>query len=436
MIYLLVTCTFILLVITYLGVGNDLMHPAVLICGSYFLCICAAIYNLDYWGVEYHIHTVFIILVALSCISFISIFCVRCFPNKTYSFDIQEKYSPEMCVEINRLLYIFFLLLSVGTTMWYLNVAIKEGGSGSITDILSGFRMASSYGMDEEFSMPFLLNQLIKFNKVLAYFMTLVFINNLIVIGKRQYYLLIFAVFFILQSVIGGNRQYVLYMVIECVIASYIMVKRFRTWRTKNELKYVKIIGKAFIALVIFFIFAGNLLGRSTLTLDPLRAITTYIGGAVALLELFLQNPDISVSALWGEETFSSIYKTIMDGKTGTRHLEFRSNNGIVIGNIYGALRKYYYDFNIIGTILLCILFGLIFSLMYKYWIKNERICRPLSYRLCVYTLIMHCTIYFPLDDLFYSGVLSINYLTQFLLLWLVYYFTVKYKLKFRLSNI
>ena len=436
MIYLLVTCTFILLIITYLGVENDLMHPAVLICGSYFLCICAAIYNLDYWGVEYHAFTVFIILVALSCISFISIFLVRCFSNKTYSLDIQKEYSPEMSIEIDHFIYIIFLMLSIGTTIWYLYIAIKEGGSGSITDILSGFRMASSYGMDEEFSMPFLLNQLIKFNKVLAYFMTLVFINNFIVIGKRQYKLLIFAVFFILQSVIGGNRQYVLYMVIECVIASYIMVKRYRTWRTSNNIKYVKIIGKAFIALIVFFVFAGNLLGRSTLILDPLRAITTYIGGAVALLELFLQNPSISASTLWGEETFSSIYKTIMSGQTGTRHLEFRSNNGIVIGNIYGALRKYYHDFNVVGTIILCILFGLIFSLLYKYWIKNERIYRPLSFRLCVYTLIMHCTIYFPLDDLFYSGVLSTNYLTQFILLWLVYYFIVKHQLRFRLCNI
>ena len=61
MIYVLAALLFILLVATYFGVGQDLMHPSVLTVGAMLLCVCASMYNIKLWNMQYHANTVIIV---------------------------------------------------------------------------------------------------------------------------------------------------------------------------------------------------------------------------------------------------------------------------------------------------------------------------------------------------------------------------------------
>lgn len=429
MIYLLAVTVFVILVVTYFGVNRDLMHPSVLTIGATFVSVLAAIWNVELWAIDYHFNTFIVLVGGLICISITGILCAKAKTRRRrHSLQDEDDIKEDGPYEMDRVLFLSILCFNFFVLIWYYYIIIKTTGGGALTEMMASFRMIHSYGIssEETVSIPALLNQCIKLNKVLAYVFVMIFLNNIIGYKKKDWKYLVPPTLFCLQTLLGSDRIYIVILSGASVVMAYLMWHRMHGWNRNINSKYAKIALKALVIILVFFFGARNIVGHGSNQINnPMTYITQYVGGSIQLLDLYIQNPQIEDDAGWGEESFSSIYKTItqMKGETPSkRHLEFRSSNGIVIGNIYTAVRKYHHDFGIAGVLLLCSIFGLFFGIAYRR-LQEERVKKLMSYRLCAYCFIVHCAFYFPLDDLFFSGVISVNYLSMFAYMWIVYYF-------------
>lgn len=441
MIYLLAVMVFVILIFTYLGVNRDLMHPSVLTIGATFVSVLAASWNIELWKINYHFNTIIILISGLICISITGILCARLKMRKRrHSMQDEDDIQENKPYEMNRILFWLIICFNVFVLIWYYYIIIKTTGGGAFTEMLASFRMIHSYGISSEDTIPIpaLLNQCIKLNKVLAYVFVMVFLNNLIGYKEKNWKYLVPPALFCFQTLLGSDRIYIVILAGASVVMAYLIWHRKYGWNRNNSGKYMKIAIKALVVILVLFFGARNIVGHGSNQInDPMTYITQYVGGSIQLLDMYIQDPLIEEKAGWGEESFSSVYKTIMQLKGETppkRHMEFRASNGIIIGNIYTAIRKYYHDFGTTGVIVLCSIFGLFFGMAYRR-LQGERVKKLISYRLCSYCFIVHCTFYFPLDDLFFSGVISVNYLSMFAYMWIVCYFLFKKPLRFRIGS-
>ena len=436
MIFFLGILLFVLFLITYYGVNRDLMHPSVLTVGTTLLCVLSAMYNIELWNINYHFNTVLILTGGLLCVSLSGILCARTNMKRKNSLSNTVIDNERLLIDIDKTTFYIVIGFNIFVMAWYYYIIIKTTGGGAITEMLASFRMIHSYGAssDNAVAMPALLNQCIKLNKVLAYIFVMIFLNNYTACKRKDWKYLLPPILFGLQTILGSDRIYIVILAGASVVMAYIMWHRKNGWNRNVSRKYMKIAVKALAVVLILFFFARNFVGHSSNVITrPMEYITQYTGGSIQLLDLYVQEPLIEADAGWGEETFSSVYKTVIQMKgeiPPKRHLEFRRSNGVMIGNIYTAIRKYYHDYGTCGVMVLCTIFGFFFGTAYRR-LQEEKVNMIVSYKLCLYCFIIHCAFYFPLDDLFFSGVLSINYLSMFLYMWIAYRFLIRKPIRF-----
>ena len=170
----------------------------------------------------------------------------------------------------------------------------------------------------------------------------------------------------------------------------------------------------AIIMLIVLYLFSftRTLVGRTSKD-NFIDYISRYFGGSIQLFDMYLENPTPK-SNIWGKETFFGINKFLSQigviNANYTLHLEFRSSNGVSLGNVYTSFRRMIQDFGVSGLIILNFLFGIIMTCYYNF-IKNSKSIDKISLKYIFYFMILHSVVLTPFSDFFFSTILSINYL-------------------------
>lgn len=162
------------------------------------------------------------------------------------------------------------------------------------------------------------------------------------------------------------------------MVMYHLLYHKQNGWNKHYNIKaLVKIVVIATVLLIIF-VELRDIVGRnySETAKSPLYYICCYIGGSIHLLDDFIKKP-IDGSQIWGKETFYSIIRFIgqrfnIKDWIYISHLEFRYSNGLNVGNIYTAFRKYIYDFGYFGVIWCTALVSFIYNQIY-YTIKYSK---------------------------------------------------------------
>lgn len=173
-----------------------------------------------------------------------------------------------------------------------------------------------------------------------------------------------FVILAALQNVIGGGRGYILWLVCFGFTTSYVINMRKYSWRKTLAFKYVKIGIVALMVVFIAFYLLKYLVRVGNTVNSILDYIGYYAGGSVQNFNLYIEDPPNRLQKLFGQESFMGIYSTLEKFKLvdlsgvylTNSNLEFRQSNGVAIGNVYGAIRRYYNDFGISGVIILQII--------------------------------------------------------------------------------
>ena len=197
------------------------------------------------------------------------------------------------------------------------------------------------------------------------------------------------------------------------LVMGYTIMKKITNSRinTKNITKVFLLI----VAIVLCFSKTRTLVGRTNDD-DFVSYVSSYFGGSIELLDLYLRDP-IENDGIFGKESFYALNSAL--AKFGIMpkyrmHLEFRSSNGIIIGNVYTAFRCFYHDFGIIGVIALQALLAIIWTYWYKRIMKQENLLKFNS-SFIFYCMFVNCLFFNSYRDNFLSSTLSVATITMIL---------------------
>lgn len=431
LIYVLFVLTIILLCFTYF-IKKDIFHPACLISLTFCFSIFCAILNINNWKVNLSSMTVEIMIIGL--LSFV-------IPSLFISIKKKKSGEPQEFKEIKlskSFTLIFVLLQFVFLMLYVLWMKNYMGGFSKLFDLSSMTKFRFERSFDQTIDYPSYISQGIKFSKALVYILTYVFINNFIISKvkkektKFSYSVLFSVLMFTIQTFItGGRSELILFLIY--IVALYFYLYNFYNGKSgtrigKNFIKIVLVV----ICVLYLFSVTRTLVGRTSND-GFISYISRYFGGSIQLFDLYLKNP-IEKSSIFGKETFYGINKFL--GQLGlidanyTMHLEFRSSNGVELGNVYTAFRRMYQDFGIAGIIILNFIHGFIMSVYYKRIYSSSKI--KLGLGIIFYFMLLHTIILMPFSDFFYSTILSINYLNICFYMIIIMFILKKYDLKLR----
>ena len=405
--------------ISYFSLGKDLFQPSCIINATWLLSAICSWINLGLWKFELHANTVIVILCALLCIYLVNLFFYK-FSNPKKN----EKSRPLKFISVNGIVLAVFVLIQLVTIVLYYREIIRiTGGDMSFHAMMKVFRNATSYGMEDE--VTFVVRQLAKLSLVTSIVFMFVFCNNYLIGGfKNNKRNLIPSGIYFIQAFLTGGRYNLAILLIATIVSMVLL-------RYRQIKKSVRLTFKLFAATVLGFVLisigfygAMYLVGRDS-NLNMISYIAKYLGGSVPLLDMFLQE-GLPHSEIWGKETFYGIINSLskrgfLNVERYIVHLEFRTSNGMNVGNVYSALRRPLADFGIGGMLLLQALFSAIMSYAY-----NRVKLRGSDIGIILYSLFAESIFFHFYHDHFYSYHISFGTLLAILMIVIVYKVVIK----------
>lgn len=426
MLYFLIAFVIALFLLSFYTLGQDLFQPCCIVTASYVVSTLCAYINQDIWQTTIHSITVEVIAGGLLIFYFVNLISYR---SKTKITVVQRKKNPVIAIEfinVDRIIFTAVILGQLLTLLIYYKEVVRIGGGEGLLIMMSTFRLASSYGGGE--SVSGIAGQLAKISLICAALFSFIFLNNVVagkIKGSRRY--LLPALIYIAQALLTGGRYNILVLFFSMLIMYNILWHQENGWKKTLEFKTL-----IRIVILICVLFAGFYWGRSLVgrqnDSDLITYIASYAGGSIPLFDMYLQNP-IAPSEIWGKETFYGMLNNIrqlgiIDVPSYIVHLEFRSSNGIMIGNVYTAFRRQIQDFGLYGMIALQAIWSGIMSNWYKNIKRNTNKFGVLVYALMAYPLFLH-----SINDFFYMNLISIGQALTLIMTYIIYQFVIKLRL-------
>lgn len=423
---------FILLLILFLLVEhkNDYMAPGLILSIVYAVAIIFSIYNWKAWQLDsYSFLAAQIIGVSVFEFAVVGIIIDRYWRRRNVTIDDKET-----MIEIKTPLWFCLLNLSLCIIALFLTIRSNPSNLGNLLNSF-GYSGVSQVGT-EGVSNGLFLSVLNKYVDIQIYFFTAVLANNIIV---RKFKLtdlicIISILSVIIKSMLNGTRMSMLH-VLACFIFALYYFKHKQNIKQKSfDRKYVMYILISMTALLYIFYQIRDYRGTKN-NMDILYYISLYTSSPIKSLDLFANAP--VESSIFGKETFRTInYNLSLFGNSDLqyeRHLEFRWVGNIPLGNVYGASRRYYADFGMIGLILLVLIFAVLINWLYfKHKYTGGR---RINFAIIVLSYLYFTVPMFAIDDVFYTE-LSIGYVFNLLILYALYVLFIKRSLALKIGNI
>lgn len=421
MIYGILALAIFMFLLSYITLGRDIFQPAVLVSASYIVSVLCAIMNQDLWKVNYHFYTFIVILIGLS-VFYSANLCVYIITRKS-RIDVGAEKQQLTPIKVSPIIFFAIIFFQLVTLVLYYNEVRKIGGTGSFTDMMFSYRMATAYDTEENISG--FVSQLSKVSLVCSIVFLYIFIKNIFIDGIKGNFHYVYPVaLYFFQAILTGGRFNLLIVVCSAILFYDVIYHKKYGMKKRLKLKSIVLILLFLFAAVFIFYAIRELVGRKS-DEDFITYVTTYIGGSIPLLDMYLQAP-VASSDIWGKETFYTLLKNLrqlnlIDIPDYIVHLEFRSSNGVNIGNVYTAFRRQIQDFGIFGMVVLQFLQGMLFCALYaKLYSRKNNDFVMLIYGHMVYVLFLH-----SINDCFYQNCVSLGF-AETIIIYVIILFIVK----------
>lgn len=429
MIYWLLIGIFLLLLINFTLNNGDIFAPSCMLTLVYFVCVLFSLYNYDLWNLnDYGLQAVELILESLTVFSIVSLF-VNVIYNGTRIGKRRAPLSEDGCkshiIDINSniltLVIIFDLLIII---LCVVNILKTGGGIVGWAMILNNYKALNATG---DAYLPTYVQEAAKIVTACGYIYLFVFINNVIMsrqlTGNKR--CLLPVLLHLTRSVLTGNRYNILCAFAGGAYALYILYQQKNGWARTFRFKYFRWGVLGLIGVLGLFVLLKRVSGRVD-NIQPLYYTTMYTSGSVKAFDLYLKTPP-PASGIWGKETFSGINNFLGSRGIGVRYninLEFRYVNGKNLGNVYGAIRRFYQDFGHTGNLLLVANAAFIWNSIYSKLTKTVSKNRELL--LIVFMFIVHALLIFPIDDKLYNNIFTPSFLVYIVIFSILYRIIVR----------
>lgn len=443
MIYILFVLFFLMLIYLYLRFNKDLIQPSVIFCLVYCVSIFCAILNVSKWNIQLEMKTFLILFLGAVEFIIISLLVNKHFEEKSESCEVIRK-NRSFKIEIEK--YKVFIItvynvIMIGLLLYYvLNIASQFGEFNSFSEALTLFKEHTSYAKDAE--LPHLLLFAQKPIIVFAYIFMYLYIKNIIFDKENsilynifsKWYYLIPVVGYIIHEFINSNRLTILSLGFAAFTITLILYNIKNNWKKPIKMKSIITIGIIGIIVLVVFYLSASWVGRIN-NKNLIDYITLYCGGSIENLNLFIKSPP-EASSIWGKESFYYLIKNLHDygimplSQMYPIHLEFRYYDGIMIGNVYTAYRRWIYDFGIVGMIILQGIMALFFNVFYN---KIKYLAsKYLDFYIIIFSYMIYSVFLHPIDSYFYLQTVRLAFISTFALFILIYMFIFKFHITFK----
>lgn len=426
----------VLFFITYIVCNKDILAPSVLACIMYIVCTMFAIINIKSWNIVYQTKTCIIMIVGI--ISFVIPSFLYCKRIKKNGNDFKE---PLKIIKADKKVLYFLIILDVVITLFYIKevyrISIIGGNNLGIFGMAYYYRIYTAMNSEAE-TLSTLMNQFLKVGRALGFVSIFIFSYNTVIDKnfKRDKIYLIFVILTALQNLIGGGRGYILWLISTGFSIMYFTNMKMYNWEKTLSYKYIK--NGIILLLIVFvgFYFLKYLVRIGNTVNSLVDYISYYAGGSIQNFNLYIMDPPIGTNKIWGQETFIGLNTTlhkfgiidISNVYLTNSNLEFRINGNVSTGNVYGAIRRYYNDFGLLGVIILQIICSIFYN---SYYYKLKKIPnKKCQWHILFYSYLLYHIYEMPIDDTFFKSYISFNMLTTFIVLYVVYYIMVNVKIK------
>lgn len=390
-----------LLIFSFCIFNKDIFSPSVLFSFSYFLSGLCCLVNAEKWGVKLNPTTIFIIIISLMFFIIGELF-VRVLINKKSNINREFKIKfikryGFLIISIGVDLIITYLLFKEVQRVAY--ISYKEWGN-----LIYNFKTNLSNG----YEINVYVNQLLKLSKAFAYVFLYIFVNNLFAKNKKKkditfnFLNLIPFIIVSLQSILKGVRIQIIAMIFAFAFFLYIFAQIKHQWRYKIKIKTIIFVAITGIFACVVFYNSKEVVGRLQDDQGTFGYVTTYLGGPIALLNIYIEKGIVDNNVI---ETMGGLVSSLQkiglfSGYTINEIREYRmSMTGYSLGNVYGAIRDYYHDLGMFGVILWSLFDSVIVNVIYIKIKQNSKnnIHKPTL--LIVYSTLVYAVFFLPFSD-------------------------------------
>ncbi len=331
-------------------------------------------------------------------------------------------------------LWIVIFLSILNNVMFYsfLNsIARSVGLSGaSLSEIINRYYNLKAYNSGM-FVISGFMNILNIITNTFAILCLFVLIHNFCFrdLKKRDFLLAVIVVLDVVYSLLNSNRSDLLVMLAESVYLIYFFWNMRMGWSKSINFKIVSLGIRLLAVFIVLFLVLAVLLGRkgSISEMNIIDYITIYISSAIRNFDLFVES-FTGTNAIFGKETFFPLNRLLYNffgiGEYYSMALSFNSIDGMNIGNIYTAFRRYYSDFGILGIVILPGFLGWFFSSMYNR-VKAAAKKGQISYQMILFSYLATALFYMPIEDRFFIYDLALSRIAQYILLYILFRYIV-----------
>ena len=398
MLLLTVAIILALSVLSYILFDKDWLAPPTIVCLTFLFGSLCTIYNEEKWGLQFSGETTWTIFIGLfsfmvgGIIAIVVISLLR--RGKPAFFHIQADVKP---IDVGYYKTIFVILFQIVVIFLVFMQIRRIAGGSSWFNMISVYRSLTGFNQDlddQTLVFPWIIRQLLEVNSAFGYIYSYIAGNNIAVKAKKNLLNFIPIILCCVVTFMQGYRSGMLRYWVALLIVTYTIKKRSTGWRSNRETKkMIRRIVLSVLVIAVLFVALRSTVGRLETDWDPLFYLTHYAGSPIAALDLYLKNP-LPKSDIWGKECFFELNRLIAT-RTNNNHFryifykEFRySPSGMLIGNIYTALRPPYQDFGgAVGMALFMLIMGLFFTSCYIK-VRDKKNESVIDFRLLLYSYI------------------------------------------------
>lgn len=390
---------------------RDILRPSIGICVMFLVSTICAMVNCEMWQYSMSFDCAIVIITSIIIYSLVDLFvgskkksvCV-CLPN------VKDR------IGVNSLIYVgSCLFIGIAGILYYRDIISITSQYGSFQTWSMAIRFYRNGGMTGNVveGVSSLAANAYTLATAVAYVFAYIFVHNLVISRRdKKNYLNLFPVFlFSVDTVFTGGRLPLLRLIIAAVFVYLFLQYKTKKRKQINPKNFIKFL---ILGIVVLYGFASvsNLVGR-TYDGNPIYYITSYLGGSIPLLDLFMENP--VKHDIWGYETFPALLKFVgrlldIDSLSSILvNKEFRSMSGYQIGNVYTALRAYISDFGYLGMGVMVFIHSFILSLIYKKMNRKQYTFGTIDTSVLMLMYIVHSVYMFSIDDRLFMSIVSIE---------------------------
>lgn len=419
-IYWLILALMLAFIINYIATGGDFWAPQNVFTLGFLVATLFCTYLIDYFGVSLTWITFLVIIsgvIAFSLGSALSFLLCKRHDEIPDWHTLCWVYRPSPLVT-----GISVIFCCITTLLFIRNVIAVAGSFTTLADVTHAYR---TEGYDGTQLQPLYVNQMVKVVKAIAYVYLFYFINNLLYTKKlrRNASFLIPTVLLVIMSVFGASRAELITLFIYSITLIFFIYGRMYGFHSRANRRLIKWVVVGVAAFLIIFSGMRGLVGRMS-TVDPMTYISSYTGGSIDLLDLYVRDDGLQPDASsFGEETFFGL-RSDLDLVDGSEHLEFRyTPTGVLAGNVYTCFRKYLHDFGFWGMLLIESILGLLYTKWYLAT-KKRMVLTPSCHRLLYFAYFYVPVVKSFVQEETLSSYFCLNSVVMAVLFFLVYWFT------------